>query len=123
MYEILLGSVELIGSETVVSLLSFFSMRFRIKAQTLVKIRYIIASMKYTVVNWNVDPAIDLDWNIYSVIEMIINTEESLILTINSLPIAGKAFLIACGNTTENIVCAFDMPKLRAASVCPISTA
>ena len=34
-------------------------------------------------------------WNMSSVIDIIIRTELSLILTISSLPMAGKAFLMA----------------------------
>ena len=67
-------------------------------------------------------PAILLDWKNSSVTEMALSTEESLMLTTNSLPMAGKAFLTPCGSTTWNIVCAGVMPMLRAASVWPTST-
>ena len=60
-----------------------------------VSMKYMAASMKYVSVNRNVDPAMDLAWNISSVMEIIISTELSLMLTMNSLPTAGKAFFIA----------------------------
>ena len=64
----------------------------------------------------------DFAWNISSVIEIIMSTDESLMFTINSLPIAGKALRIACGKMTFNIACPFDKPRERAASICPGST-
>ena len=50
-------------------------------------------------------------------------TEVSLIMVTNSLPMAGRMFLIACGITMCSIVCPPVMPMERAASLCPTSTA
>ena len=53
---------------------------------------------------------------------MALSTEESLMFTTNSLPMAGKEFFTAWGSTTMNMVCMALMPMLRAASVWPRST-
>ena len=49
--------------------------------------------------------------------------EESLMLMMNSLPMAGSEFLMACGKTTLRMACQCVMPSERAASICPASTA
>lgn len=53
--------------------------------------------------------------------KLFVENYYSLITATKSLPIAGKIFLIACGKTISLIIIAFDIPKLLAASVCPLS--
>ena len=50
-------------------------------------------------------------------------TDESLMLMMNSLPMAGSEFLMACGKTTLRMACQCVMPSERAASIWPASTA
>jgi len=66
-------------------------------------------------------PVADFAWKYSSVTEMTFSTLESLMLTTNSLPIEGMMLRIACGSTTEVIVCQCVMPIERAASVWPRS--
>ena len=62
-----------------------------------------------------------MPWKYSSVTEMTFRTDESLMLTTNSLPMEGMMLRTACGSTTVTIVCQCVMPMERAASVCPRS--
>ena len=53
---------------------------------------------------------------------MTFKTDESLTLTIYSFKIVGKAFLNACGITTQTIVLKYDIPNALEASSWPLST-
>ncbi len=46
----------------------------------------------------------------------------SLSSVMPSLPMAGSTFLKACGRMTRRIVLAYESPRLRPASSCPLST-
>ena len=67
-------------------------------------------------------PLTDLVAYIRSMTPMTDSTDESLMLMMNSLPMAGMEFLTACGNTTFRMACHAVMPSERAASICPGST-
>ena len=60
--------------------------------------------------------------NIRSMQPMTDSTEESLMLMMNSLPMAGMEFFTAWGKTTFSMACQPVMPRERAASVWPAST-
>ena len=68
-------------------------------------------------------PATERVMNIRSDTPSTHSTEESLMLMMNSLPMAGSEFLMACGKTTLRMACQCVMPSERAASICPASTA
>ena len=68
-------------------------------------------------------PATEVVAYIRSNTPMTESTEESLMLMMNSLDMAGIAFFTPCGNTTLRIACHCESPRLRAASVCPASIA
>ena len=48
--------------------------------------------------------------------------DDVLIIVINSFPIDGRMFFIACGSTIQIRVLTFPIPSAKAASVCPLST-
>ena len=87
-------------------------------------------------INRNVEPALitatmdaiqrkapDIFWiDGYTITTGTKNTEAmdvSLIMTINSLPMAGRMFLTAWGRMTRVMVFRLERPRLRAASICP----
>ena len=67
------------------------------------------------------------DMVLYDVVSSLIKNTEArdacLIMVMNSLPSAGSIFLIACGRIICVIVWLPVIPRLRAASVWPLSTA